>query len=118
MECLLFTVCVMSEARSVSKQGMGKTERPPAMLRVFGQWGKLVFGDGILNKQFHLSQIRLQAAQQCERSLLQWVFNVFWPCGVRFKRLVDNLSGSYLVRVPLWDGQKVAVFQGCMCGDD
>lgn len=83
MECLLFTVCVMSEARSVSKQGMGKTERHPAMLRLFGQGGgKLVFGDGILNKQFHLSQIRLQAAQQCERSLLQWVFNVFWACGL------------------------------------
>lgn len=28
MECLLFTVCVMSGPRSVSKQGMGKTEAP------------------------------------------------------------------------------------------
>lgn len=27
MECLLFTVCVMSVARSVSKQGMGKPDR-------------------------------------------------------------------------------------------
>lgn len=55
MECLLFTVCVMSEACSVSKQGMGKTERHQAMLRLFGQGGKLVFGEGILTKQFHLS---------------------------------------------------------------
>lgn len=71
MECLLFTVCVMSGARSVSKQGMGKTERHPAMLRLFGQRGELAFGDGFLTKQFHLSQIGLQAAQQCKPSLLQ-----------------------------------------------
>ncbi len=39
MECLLFTVCVMSGAHSVSKQGMGKTERHPAMLYLFGGGG-------------------------------------------------------------------------------
>lgn len=71
MECLLFTVSVMSGVCSVSKQGMGKTERHPAMLCLFGQGEKLVFGAGVLTKQFHLSQIRLQATQQCERGVLQ-----------------------------------------------
>lgn len=36
-----------------------KPERHPAMLRLFGQRGKLVFGDSFLTKQLHLSQIRL-----------------------------------------------------------
>lgn len=118
MECLLFTVCVMSGARLVSKQGMGKTERHPAMRCLFGQRGKLVFGDGILTKQFHLLQIRFQAAQQCKRSLLLWVFYAFWPCGQGLKRFVDNLS---LARsVYLWTGLKVAVSisRGSIRGDD
>lgn len=41
MECLLFTVCVMSGAHFVSKQGMGKTERHSAMLRLFGRRGRI-----------------------------------------------------------------------------
>lgn len=118
MECLLFTVCVMSGARSVSKHGMGKTERHPALQRLFGQRGKLVFGDGILTKQFHLSQIRLRAAQQCKQSLLQWVFNVFWPCGLWLKRLMVNLVLASLVHVSLWKGQKVSVSIWRTWGDD
>lgn len=83
--CLLSVWCLAP--RSTSKQGMGKTERHPAVLGLFRQGGKLVFRDEILTKQFHLSCIRLQAAQQCEWSLILQVFHVFWPCGSWASRL-------------------------------
>lgn len=70
MVSLLFTVCVMSRVCSISKKGLGKTARHPAMQLLFVQRGKLVFGDGILTKQFHLSRFRLQAAQQCKALLV------------------------------------------------
>lgn len=96
MECLLFTVCVMSGARSVSKQGMGKTERHPAMLCLFGQGGKLVFGDGLLTKQFHLSQIRLQAAQQCQRNVVHLMYLMFSGLVVcDYRDSLDPLCAAY-----------------------
>ena len=75
MECLLFTVCVMSGALSVSKQGMGKTEGAPSnVLCLFGQGQKLAFGARILTKQFHLSKIRLQAANTSGFVTVKYIF--------------------------------------------
>lgn len=80
MECLLFTACVMSECllRLQTRPGkdkrgtqqccvcLDKTERRGVKGGEEEEGGAgLVFGDGILTKQFHLSQIGLQAAQQC-----------------------------------------------------
>ena len=69
MECLLFTVCVMSGARRCLQTRPGKDgEAPSNAAFVWTGGGGSVFGDGFLTKQFHLSLIRLQAAQQCEES--------------------------------------------------
>lgn len=84
MECLLFTVCVMSEACSVSKQGMGKTERHPAMLCLFGRGG----GGEISVWRWNPGQTIPPVADQVAGSSAMrvcyiCVFNVFfWPCGL------------------------------------
>lgn len=107
MECLLFTVCVMSGARSVSKQGMGKTERHPAMLRLFGRRGGISVWRWNPDQTIPpvADQVAGSSAMQAECDTLSILCFLVLCC------VTEETCGycSLLGQVFLWEGQKVAV---------
>lgn len=71
MQRALFTISVMSGAGSHLQTGHGKDSEAPGNAVFVWMGGGLVFGDGILTKQIHLSWFRFQEVELCRQRLIQ-----------------------------------------------
>ena len=94
--CCLLSVWCLGPC-SVSKQGMGKTVRHPAMQRLFGMRGKCVFE---VKSWPNNRTCRRSGSRQLSNAGSLLVFHVFWPSGL-WLRLEDHLRSSGSVSVSL-----------------